>query len=147
MFSARALAEKFARDWAAAWNRRDIEAVLAHFHDDVVFTSPTALAVTGSPVVRGKDALRAYWTKAMAGIASIRFIVTRVLWDPEINELAIIYMADIDGRTRSVSENLTFGQDGTVARAEIFHGPQIADAPNLRLADAPSPTLCTELRQ
>jgi len=32
----------FAKDWSAAWNRRDVEAVLRHFHDDVVFTSPVA---------------------------------------------------------------------------------------------------------
>ena len=122
IFSTRAHAEQFAREWAAAWNRRDIESVLAHFHDDVVFTSPTALAVTGSPVVRGKDALRAYWAKAMAGIGSIRFTVTRVLWDAELNELAIIYVSDIDGRTKSVSEILGFGPHRKIVKAEVFHG-------------------------
>ena len=30
----------FAAEGAAAFNRLDVEAVLAHFHDDVVFTSP-----------------------------------------------------------------------------------------------------------
>ena len=35
-------AQGFAEEWAAAWNRRDVDAVLAHFHDDVVFTSPVA---------------------------------------------------------------------------------------------------------
>ena len=68
MISTRTDAEKFAADWAQAWNRRDVEAVLAHFRDDIIFASPTALAVTGSPVVHGKDALRAYWTKALARI-------------------------------------------------------------------------------
>jgi ketosteroid isomerase-like protein len=33
---------EFAREWEAAWNRRDVEAVLSHFHEDVVFTSPVA---------------------------------------------------------------------------------------------------------
>ena len=114
--------ERFAEEWASAWNRRDVEAVLAHFHDEVEFVSPTALAVTGSSVVRGKDALRTYWTRALSGIGSIRFSVVRVLWDPALNELAIIYMSSIDGRTRSVSENLVFGDDGTVVKAEVFHG-------------------------
>ena len=27
----------FATAWVAAWNRHDVDAVLAHFHDDVVF--------------------------------------------------------------------------------------------------------------
>lgn len=35
----------FAEDWLAAWNRHDVDAVLAHFHDDVVFTSPVAARV------------------------------------------------------------------------------------------------------
>jgi ketosteroid isomerase-like protein len=122
MISTRSDAEKFAAEWAAAWNRRDAEAVLAHFHDDIIFTSPTALAVIGSPVVHGKDALRAYWSTALERISSIRFTVTRVLWDSMRRELAIIYIADIDGRTRTVSENLVFGDDGRVAAAEVFHG-------------------------
>ena len=51
-------AATFAAEWAEAWNRRDIEHVLAHFHEDVEFTSPTALAVMGVMTVRGKTALR-----------------------------------------------------------------------------------------
>jgi len=128
MISTHADAEKFAAAWAEAWNRRDVEAVLALFRDDIVFTSPTALAVTGSPVVRGKDALRAYWTAALAGIGSIRFDVTRVLWDSVRRELAIIYVADIDGKTRTVSENLLFGEDGRVATADVFHGVSSREA-------------------
>jgi steroid delta-isomerase len=122
MISTRTDAEKFAADWAEAWNRRDVESVLAHFRDDVIFASPTALAVTGSPVVHGKDALRAYWTAALARTGSIRFSVLRVLWDAASRELAIIYLAEIDGRSGTVSENLIFDVDGLIATAEVFHG-------------------------
>ena len=122
MISTRTDAEKFAVDWAQAWNRRDVESVLAHFRDDIIFASPTALAVTGSSVVHGKDALREYWTKALARIGSIEFSVIRVLWDAASRELAIIYLAAIDGRSGTVSENLIFGKDGLVATAEVFHG-------------------------
>src|SRR5262245_17216277 len=114
--------EAFAARWADRWNGRDVEGVLEHFHEDVVFTSPTALAVVGSPVVRGKDALRAYWNTAMARIGSLRFALDHVLWDPSRRELAIIYTADIDGKTRRVSENLTFDASGHVVAAEVFHG-------------------------
>ena len=30
----------YAEQWVQAWNAHDIEAVLDHFSDDVVFTSP-----------------------------------------------------------------------------------------------------------
>ena len=129
MISTRTDAEKFAAEWAEAWNRRDVESVLAHFRDDVIFASPTALAVTGSPVVHGKDALRAYWTAALARTGSIRFSVLRVLWDAASRELAIIYLAEIDGRSGTVSENLIFDVDGRVATAEVFHGVPMSSEP------------------
>ena len=115
-------ANTFAARWAAAWNRRDIEPVLEHFEEDVIFTSPTALAVTGVRTVHGKKALRAYWSAALAGIRSLRFIVDRVVWDPQNRELAIIYTSEIDGNTKHVSENLTFNRAGRVMTAEVFHG-------------------------
>jgi ketosteroid isomerase-like protein len=115
-------AMKFANDWAAAWNARDVERVLASFGDDVAFTSPTALAVMGTATVRGKAALRTYWTTAMARIGTLRFSIERAVWDPASRELAIVYVADINGQPKRVSENLTFGADGFVTSAEVFHG-------------------------
>ena len=108
--------------WADAWNERDIERVLGFFGDGITFTSPTALAVVGSATVQGKDALRAYWNLAMSRIESLRFKVERVLWDEASRELAIVYIAEINGSAKRVSENLTFGDDGLVVGAEVFHG-------------------------
>ena len=115
-------AQAFAEWWAAAWNVRDFESVLERFHEDVVFTSPTALAVVGERTVRGKAALRAYWTQAMAHIGSLHFTLDRVLWDEAGRELAIIYTSRIDGKAKRVSENLTFDPSGQVVAAEVFHG-------------------------
>ena len=67
----------FSRRWVDAWNRHDIEGVLRHFHDDVLFTSPIAAGLlpdTGG-AIRGKDALRAYWEKAIRLIPDLRFEV------------------------------------------------------------------------
>lgn len=120
--------ETFAARWAEAWNGRAVDAMLEHFHDDVVFTSPTALAVVGSPIVRGKEALRAYWTKALARITSLRFTLDHVVWDPVRRELAIIYTSDIDGKSKRVSENLTFDDHGQVVSGEVFHGIPVSES-------------------
>jgi ketosteroid isomerase-like protein len=55
-------AMEFARDWEAAWNRRDVEAILEHFHDDAVFTTLVAkeMGFAEDGTVNGKDALRRY---------------------------------------------------------------------------------------
>lgn len=115
-------AEAFAHEWATAWNDRDLERVLRYFSEDVSFTSPTALAVTGAATVRGKIALRAYWAKALAQISSLKFSIKRVLWDESTSELAIIYKSDINGKVKQVSENLKFDASGLVVNAEVFHG-------------------------
>jgi hypothetical protein len=70
----------FAAEWAAAFNRLDVEAVLAHFHDDVVFTSPVAAKVLpdSGGVVRGKAALREYWNAAAKIMPDLHFDIVGV---------------------------------------------------------------------
>lgn len=70
-------ADAFTRDWCRAWNAHDVEAVLAHFHDDVVFSSPVAarLVPESGGVVRGKDALRQYWGAALLVFPELAFEV------------------------------------------------------------------------
>ncbi|MFO0549122.1 MAG: nuclear transport factor 2 family protein [Polyangiaceae bacterium] len=112
---------EFAMQWAAAWNARDLDRVLAHFADDIEFTSPRAVEVVGAPTIRGKAALRSYWERALAQVGSLSFTVERVLFDEELREVAIVYTSVIDGRSRRVSENLIFGDGALVTRAEVFH--------------------------
>ncbi|MDV3127605.1 nuclear transport factor 2 family protein [Mycobacterium sp. 21AC1] len=72
--------QTFADSWVQAFNAHDVEAVLTHFHDDVVFTSPVAARVIpGSDGrVRGKAALRDYWMTALAGMPDLHFEVLDV---------------------------------------------------------------------
>ena len=65
----------FARQWLTAWNAHDLEALLAHFADDVVFTSPVAaqLLPDTAGIIRGKAALRAYWTEGLRRIPDLHF--------------------------------------------------------------------------
>ncbi len=72
--------DQFAQAWVDAWNRHDVEAVLAHFHDDVLFSSPVAARVLpeSGGVVRGKDALRHYWVTALAQLPDLQFEVLGV---------------------------------------------------------------------
>jgi len=45
-----------------------------------------------------------------------------MVWDADTREPAILYSSDIDGRSKSVSENLVFDENGVVVSAEVFHG-------------------------
>lgn len=112
----------YAQQWIADWNARDLPAVLTHFEDDVVFTSPRALAVVGAPTVCGKGALHDYWARSLGTISSLHFSLERIAWDPATSELSIFYDRDIDGRCDRAAEVLQFGESGKVARAEVYHG-------------------------
>ena len=48
--------------------------MLAHFADDVTFSSPVAAKVLGGDgVVQGKPALRDYWVTALRGLPDLHF--------------------------------------------------------------------------
>ena len=72
--------DQFAAAWAAAWNAHDVEAVLQHFTEDVVFCSPVAARVVdgSAGVIRGKDALRDYWAHALGLVPDLRFELVAV---------------------------------------------------------------------
>jgi ketosteroid isomerase-like protein len=118
-------AEKFARDWVADWNARNIEAVLAHYAANAVFHSPKAAAVVGRAKVVGIDELRDYWARALSQIGTLVFELDHVGFDPEIAELFILYRAKIDGRLVRACERLRFGADGRVVDAEGLYGAPI----------------------
>jgi steroid delta-isomerase len=113
---------EFAVEWIAAWNNSDLEALMAHYSDNVTFTSPRAAAVTGSAIVRGKDALRVYWSSAIQRAKSRCFTLDRVLWDAEQAELVIVYVNEVDGQRLRACELFRFGPDGLVTSGEAMYG-------------------------
>ncbi len=73
-------AADFATRWERDWNAHDLDALLAHFSPDVVFTSPVAaqLLPDCDGVIRGRDSLRAYWSRALELLPDLRFTVEAV---------------------------------------------------------------------
>jgi hypothetical protein len=98
----------FSEQWVRAWNAHDVELVLEHFHNDVLFTSPVAakLLPDTAGVVRGKPALRHYWTQALQRIPNLRFVVVGVYQG--IDTIAIVYRNQEDAL---VCEVLRFSGD------------------------------------
>lgn len=95
---------RFAQAWLAAWNRHDVDAVLEHFHDDVVFTSPVAARLMhgSGGVVRGKAALREYWSAALVAVPDLRFEIVGVYQGQSV--LVIHYRNERGGLVNEVLE-------------------------------------------
>jgi hypothetical protein len=81
-----------------------VEAVLAHFHDDVVFTSPVAADVVpeSAGVVRGKAALREYWRAAVQAVPDLHFDIVGIYRG--VSTLVINYRNQKGGLVNEVLE-------------------------------------------
>jgi hypothetical protein len=108
---------KFSHQWVQAWNAHDVDAVLAHFDDGVVFTSPVALELLPETngVVRGKAALRAYWSAALTRFPELEFTLEGVYRG--IDTIVINYRNQAGGLVNEVlrftGENLVIEGHGT----------------------------------
>ena len=116
-------ATAFSRQWVQAWNSLDVDAVLAHFHDDVMFTSPVAAEMypETAGVIHGKADLRRYWTDALQRIPDLHFVVEAVYRG--IDTIVITYRNQNGGL---VNEVLRFGDDGLVIEG---HGTYLIGGP------------------
>jgi hypothetical protein len=113
-------AQAFTEQWLRDWNAHDIDSLLAHFTDDVVFTSPVAVRLFGGDgVIQGKEALRKYWSEGIRLIPDLHFEVLALYVG--ISTLVINYRNQAGG---VVSEVLTF--DG--ALVSEGHGTYPAQA-------------------
>lgn len=77
--------------WIEAWNSRDLESVLSHYHPDVLFQSPRVAAAfkktggqVGSPdgTLTGTAALRPYFKQAIDTLLDLRLELLQVLEGP-----------------------------------------------------------------
>ena len=107
-------AQSFASEWVKAWNDHDLEAILSHYAEGVVFHSPRIRMVTGKDVdfVSGKAELRAYWSKALELSRDLYFETDQVLTGSDA--LTILYT---NQRQQTVAETFVFGADGKVIRS------------------------------
>jgi hypothetical protein len=114
----RSWAERYAREWAADWQAKDLDKLLGHYSSTIVFRSPRISAVLGrqQSSVSGLAELRDYWLKALAAAKEIRFDVIDV--GVGADALTIVYR---NQRNDHVAETLVFGEDGKVIEGIVSY--------------------------
>jgi hypothetical protein len=80
-----------ANHWVAAWNNHDLDAIMAHYDDEVELTSPVAAQLLGTPDGRivGKTNLRAYFQRGLDAYPELHFGLVDVLWG--VNSVVLYY--------------------------------------------------------
>ncbi len=112
----------FAETWIDAWNRRDVEAVLAHYSEEAQFVSPVARNLVGRPILRNKKELGDYWRIALARISTLEFRLDHAAWDEKRLELNVVYEANLNGERTRACEIMQFDTSGRQVRGEALYG-------------------------
>lgn len=110
-------AENFARKWIDDWNSRDLERILAHYSEDFVMSSPLIAKVANEPsgTLRGKQAIREYWRKALERAPDLRFELLATLLGAHS---VVIYYRGVRGAS---AEIFFFDEDGSVVEAAAHY--------------------------
>jgi len=106
-------AEHFAHDWIDSWNSHDIDRILAHYSDRFEMSSPIIAQIAGEPsgTLKGKEAVGAYWRKALALIPDLRFELLAILTG--VDSITLYYRSP----RGLAAEVLHFGPDHNVIKA------------------------------
>lgn len=116
-----AFAKEFAGKWVAAWNNHDMEAIMEHYAEEIVFLSPVIVRLNNDETgtINNKPALRDYFERALALYPDLRFEFYSVL--TSMNSVVLYY--------KSVNELLAaefmeIGVDGKVVRVCAHYSKQ-----------------------
>jgi hypothetical protein len=111
-------ADRFATEWIGAWNAHDLDAIVAHYAEDVSFVSPFVVALTGeeSARIEGRDDLREYFRRGLETFPDLHFELYTAL--PGASSIALHYRS-VGGRL--AIETMELDRDGLVARAAAHY--------------------------
>lgn len=111
-----------AEAWLAAFEARDLDALLALYSDDATHTSPKIRErhpETGGEL-RGKAAMRAWWQEAFDRLPSLRYIASQITAGSD--SVVLEYIRRLDGvPDLRISESFDVS-DGRIIRSRVFHG-------------------------
>lgn len=74
-------AQELAQEWIDSWNSHDIDRILSHYSEEIVFTSPFIVKLLGdnSGTIQGRANLRSYFIKGLEAYPNLKFELYRVL--------------------------------------------------------------------
>ena len=113
-------AERFAAAWLEAWNTHDLEAILEHYDEDVVFSSPFAVELAGREdgTLRGKGELRPYFEHALQAFPDLTFRDLEVR--AGATSVCLLYRSV---RDLLAAETMVLDGHGWVVRVYAHYGP------------------------
>ena len=106
-------AKEFARQWVAAWNSHDLDAIMSHYDVDVVLTSPVVAKIMNdrSGTVEGNAPLRDYFKRGLELYPNLHFELLDVMCG--LSSIVVCYKNQKGTRT---AEFIEFGKNEKITR-------------------------------
>ncbi len=111
-------AVRLAHEWIEAWSRHDLDGIMAHYADNITFTSPFVVTLANEPsgTLHGASALRAYFTKGLAAYPDLQFELLDVLVG--VKSVTLYYRSV---KAKLAAEVMNLNGNGLIARAEVHY--------------------------
>lgn len=112
-------ATRFADEWITAWNNGDIEKIMSHYADDVIFSSPFILKnqINNKGTIQGKTGLRIYFERALSKNPDLHFDLKHIMVG--IKSVTLIY---IRKQIMLASETMILNDESLIAEG-LSHYP------------------------
>jgi hypothetical protein len=114
--------EKVARAWLEAFNKKDVEALLALYADDCTHTSPKirVLHPETAGLLVGKTAMRAWWVGALERTPSLRYEERALTCSAE--RAVLEYVRHATGEAPLPVAEVFEVRGGKIVASRVFHG-------------------------
>ena len=111
-------AVRLAHEWIDAWNRHDLDGIMAHYAEDVMFTSPFVATLANEPsgTLQSATALRAYFSKGLAAYPNLQFELLDVLTG--VTSVTLYYRS-VQGKL--AAEVMKLNGAGLIARVDVHY--------------------------
>jgi ketosteroid isomerase-like protein len=111
-------AKSHAESWIEAWNSHDLDRILSHYAEDVVFEAQTVVLRWNQPEGRllGKDALRKHFASGLQLAPHLHFTLEDIFLTP--SGYAILYHRENGNR---VIDAVTVNQKGLCSHVIAYY--------------------------
>jgi ketosteroid isomerase-like protein len=121
-YAARVTNEDIARAWLEAFNKYDVDALVALYAEDATHTSPKIRATDPNSlgILRGRSAMATWWRESNARLPGLRYELTAITANED--RVFIEYMRHApEGEPMPVAEVFDI-RDGEIVASRVYHG-------------------------
>ncbi|MDR2222630.1 MAG: nuclear transport factor 2 family protein [Flavobacteriaceae bacterium] len=111
-------AKDFANKWVQSWNSHNLDDILNHYADDIQINTPMIQMAfgEGDGTLIGKEAVSAYWSKALEKFPDLHFELFEVTVG--VNSVALYYQSIMH---KKAIEVMTFNAEGKVCKMQALY--------------------------